>query len=125
MFDGHKPGRELDDTAASAANDRFEEILRRIKTYGGEITKDETVPLIIDWNNDTAEIGERRVVEFNIKKTKTDFQIIRDVKNFRAAGGDGHRKHLEAIDRPMIETKLKSKPETSDQWVGMDFEDMF
>lgn len=123
MFDGHKPGRELDDTAASAASDRLEEILRRVKAAGGEITKDEEMPLFIDFNNDTVEIGERRVIEFNLNKT--DFQIIRDIKNFRTAGSANHRKHLEAMDRPMIETKLKKKPEISDQWIWMDFEDMF
>lgn len=123
MFDGHKPGREMDDTAASAANDRLEEILRRVKAAGGKITSDETTPLVIEFNNDMVEIGERRMVEFNLNKT--DFQITRDIKNFRIAGGDGRKKHLEEAARPIIETKLKSRPETSDQWVGVDFEDMF
>jgi hypothetical protein len=53
-----------------------------------------------------------------------DFQIIRDVKYVRV-GGTGSKKHLEDIPRPMIETKLKKKPYNEDQWVGVDFEDMF
>lgn len=122
MFDDPKPGKELDGTFASAAHDRLEEILRRVKTAGGEITRDEKTPLIIDFNNDTAEIGERRMVEFHLNRT--DFQITRDIKNMRTAGL-GHRKHLEPVDRPMIETKLKRRPDTSDQWVVVDFEDLF
>ena len=122
MFEDRKPGKELDDTAASAANDRLEEILKRVKAARGEITRDEKIPLYIDFNNETTEIGERRIIEFSLKRT--NFQITRDVKNMRA-GGSGHRKHLEKIDRPMIETKLKRRPDTSDTWVVVDFEDLF
>lgn len=123
MFADHKPGREMDDTAASAADDRLEEILKRVRAApGAEITLDERMPLHMDFNTEVVEIGERRTVEFNLNKT--DFQIIRDVKNVRVAGA-GHRKHLENLNRPMIETKLKRKPENSDQWIGVDFEDMF
>lgn len=122
MFTDRKPGKELDDTAASAANDRLEEILRRVKAAGAEITLDETIPLHTDFNNEIVEIGKRRVVEFNLNRT--DFQITRDIKNMRV-GGSGHRKHLEEVARPMIETKLKKKPDTSDQWIGVDIEDVF
>lgn len=122
FFDGRKPGRELDDTAASAAQDRLEEIIKRVKAAGGEITKDETTPLHIDFNREIIEIGETRTVEFNFNKF--DFQIIRNVKNVRVAGA-GQRKHLENLDRPIIETKLKRKPESSDQWIGVDFDEMF
>ena len=121
MFDGHKPGRELDDTAASAADDRLEEILRQVKAARGEIRTDETTPLHIEFNNEIAEIGERRVVEFNLKHT--DFQITRDLKYMRVAGGN--KKHLEEIARPFIELKLKRKPENEDQWIGVDIEDVF
>ncbi|MBI2638764.1 hypothetical protein HYW83_04190 [Candidatus Peregrinibacteria bacterium] len=122
MFYDRKPGKELDDTAASAADDRLEEILRRVKAAGAEITLDETIPLHTDFNNEIVEIGKRRVVEFNLNRT--DFQITRDTKNMRASGS-GHRKHLEEVARPMIETKLKKKPDTSDQWIGVDIEDVF
>lgn len=121
MWDDHKPGRELDDTAASAADDRLEEILRRIKAAGGEITTDETTPLHREFNNEIVEIGERRVIQFNLNRT--DFQITRDSKYMRVAGGN--KKHLEQISRPIIETKLKRKNENEDQWIGVDFEDMF
>lgn len=122
MFYDRKPSRELDDTAASAADDRLEEILRKIKAAGGEITKDEIIPLQVEFNNDIVEIGERRIVEFNLNRT--DFQITRDVKSVRVSGA-GNKKHLEKTDRPMIETKLKKRPDNEDQWVGVDFEDMF
>ncbi len=122
MYSDHKPGKELDDTAASAANDRLEEILRRVKAAGAEITMDEKTPLHVEFNNEVVEIGERRVVEFNLNRT--DFQITRDIKNMRVGGG-GPRKHLEEVARPMIETKLKKKPDTSDQWIGVDIEDVF
>ena len=124
MYTDRKPGHEMDDTAASAANDRLEEILERVTELGGEITLDETTPLIIEFNGEMEDVGERRTVEFNIPKQKMDFQIIRDVKYMRATG-EGHRKHMEKITRPMIETKLKSKPENSDQWIGVDLDDVF
>lgn len=121
-FDARKPGKELDATAASAADDRLEEILRKLKAAGGQITKDEIIPLHVDFNMEVVEIGEQRTVEFNLNKT--DFQIVRNVKNVRVAGAS-HRKHLENLDRPMIETKLKRKPQNSDQWIGVDLEDLF
>lgn len=122
FFDKRKPINELDDTVASAADDRLEEIIRKVKAAGGEITLDEITPLHTDFNNEVVEIGTQRVVEFNLNKT--DFQIVRNVKNFHTAGAS-HRKHLERVDRPMIETKLKRKPENSDQWIGVDFDEMF
>lgn len=123
MFDGHKPGKEMDDTAASAADDRLEEILRRVKAAGAEMKLDERVPLQIEFNNEIVEIGEQRVVEFNWNRT--DFQITRKVKNMRVSGGDRNRKHLENVSRPMIETTLKRKPDSTDQWIGVDIEDVF
>lgn len=122
FFDGRKAGKELDDTAASAADDRLEEILKSILAAGGEIRKDEITPLYMDFNQEVVEIGEQRIIEFNLNKT--DFQIVRNVKNMRVAGAS-HRKHLETIDRPMIETKLKRRTENSDQWIGVDLEDLF
>lgn len=112
----------MDDTMASAAQDRLEEILRRLKAAGGTVISDEKGPLHYDFNNEVVEIGEQRVVEVNFNKI--DFQITHQIKNYHAGGG-GHRKHLEKLTRPIIETKLKRKPETSDQWIGVDIEDMF
>lgn len=122
MFDDHKPGREMDGTQASAAHDRLEEILRRVRMAGAEISKDEKTPLHIEFNTDIVEVGDRRVVEFNLNHT--DFQIIRDIKRMRVAGM-GHHKHLEEVASPIIETKLKRKPENSDQWIGVDIDEMF
>ena len=118
-----KPLRELDDTAGSAADDRFEEILKRFKQLGAEITRDDTTPLFIDFNNDEVQIGDTRVVEFNVNRM--EFRITRNVKRKRIAGSDSHRKHLEDVVRPIIELKLKRKPDTSDQWEAVDLEDVF
>lgn len=117
-----KPMRETDATAGSAADDRFEEIIKRVKAAGAEINKDTTGPLYIDLDRDEVEIGEQRIVEFNLNKM--DFQITRNVKNVRITG-DGYHKSLEDLDRPIIEIKLKRKPELEDDWVVMDLEDMF
>ena len=123
MFDDHKPGHEMDDTKASAAHDRLEEILRRVRIAGADITLDEKTPLHIEFNTEIVEIGQRRTVEFNLNNT--DFQIIRDVKNMRVAGGSGPNKHLEETGSPIIETKLKRKPVNADQWIGVDIDEMF
>jgi hypothetical protein len=53
-----------------------------------------------------------------------DFQIIRNKKTVRIAG-EGRKKSFEQLSRPMIDIKLKRKPETSDQWVFMDLDGMF
>jgi hypothetical protein len=117
-----KPMREIDDTAGSAAEDRFEEIIKRVKASGAEISRDESSPLYIDLGREEVEIGEQRVVEFNLNRM--DFEITRIVKTVRVVGG-GHNKSFEQLSRPIIEIKLKRKPDTSDQWVVMDLEDMF
>lgn len=117
-----KPAREIDDTAGSAAEDRFEEIIERVRKAGAEFAKDEESPLYIDLGREEVEIGEQRVVEFNLNKM--DFQIIRKVKNVRVVG-HGHGSSLEDLARPIVEIKLKRKPEMSEQWVIMDLEDMF
>ncbi|MEK7524104.1 MAG: hypothetical protein AAB588_03675 [Patescibacteria group bacterium] len=122
MLGDQKPKRELDETSASAADDRFEEILKKVKAAGAEITKDEESPLMVDMMNDFVEIGETRLVEFSLNKM--EFQIIRNVKNMRFSG-EGMHKKLENITRPIIELKLKSRPQFTDQWIGVDIEDVF
>ncbi len=117
-----KPIREIDDTSASAAEDRFEEIINRVESSGAEISRDELSPLYVDLGREEVEIGERRVVEFNMNRM--DFQITRDAKTVRIVG-DGHHKSFEKLSRPIIEIKLKRKPDTSDQWVVMNLDDMF
>ncbi|MBU1445884.1 hypothetical protein KKD70_01320 [Patescibacteria group bacterium] len=117
-----KPMREIDSTSGSAAEDRFEEIIERVKASGAEIARDENGPLYVDLGQEETEIGEQRVVEFNVNRI--DFQITRNVKKFRIMG-EGIHKSLEPLSRPIVEIKLKRKPDTSDQWVIMDLEDMF
>ena len=117
-----KPLKEMDHTAGAAADDRFEEIIERVKAAGAEFVKDEISPLYVDLGRDEVEIGEQRVVEFNLNKT--DFEITRKVETVRVVG-DGHHKSFEDLSRPRIEIKLKSKSEMSDQWVIMDLDDMF
>ena len=117
-----KPIREMDHTAGSAADDRFEEIIERVEESGAEFIKDDSGPLYIDFDREEVEIGEQRIVEFNLNKM--DFQITRNVKNVRITG-DGHNKSMEDLSRPIIEIKLKRKPELEDDWVVMDLDDMF
>lgn len=121
QFD-EKPLKEIDDTAMSAANDRFEEILGKVKSAGARIIKDEETPLYADMGIEEVDIGVQRVVEFNLNTM--DFQITRQVKEARI-GGTGHQKRREDLERPSIEIKLKKKPEIEDQWVAVDIEDMF
>lgn len=121
QFD-EKPAKEMDHTAGAAADDRFEAILKRVKEAGAEFLKDEISPLYIDVGRDEVEIGEQRVVQFNLNKT--DFEITRKVEKVKIVG-DGHHKSFEDLSRPRIEIKLKSKSEMSDQWVIMDMDDMF
>jgi len=116
-----KPIREIDDTAGSAAEDRFEEIVNRVEASGSEITRDETSPIYVDLGRGEVEIGEQRIVEFNMNRM--DFQIIRSAKTVRIIG-NGNSKGFEPLARPMVDIKLKRKPDTSSQWVIMDLDDM-
>ena len=117
-----KPLREIDDTSGSAAEDRFEEIISRVKAANADIIKDESGPLYLDLGREEVEIGDQRIVEFNLNRM--DFQIVRNAKTVRVVG-EGHNKSVEPLSRPIIEIKLKRKPETSDQWVFLDLEEMF
>jgi len=121
MHFDEKPMREIDETAGSAADDRFEKIIDRVKAAGAEFAMDETSPLYIDLGREEIEIGEQRVVEFNLNKM--DFQITRKLKNVRVVG-NGNNTSLENLSRSTIEIKLKRKPELSEQWVIMNLEDM-
>lgn len=112
--------REIDETAGSAAEDRFEEIVNKVEAAGAEMIKDEESPLYVSIGADDFEIGDERVVEFHLKGT--DFQITRRSKTMRIVG-EGHRKSVEELPRPMVDIKLKSKPDTSDQWVFVDMDD--
>lgn len=117
-----KPFHEIDDTRGSAADDRFEMILNRVKAAGADITLDEESPLYTEIGMQQFEIGYERVVEFNL--AKFDFRITRDVKTMRLSGA-GKQKHMEQLPSPSIQIHLKRKPETSQQWIEVDLEDLF
>ncbi len=117
-----KAFHEIGDTQASAADDRFEMILKLIEDKGGEITKDEESPLYTDIGMQDLEIGFERVVEFNL--FNMNFRIVRDVKTARI-GGMGKNKHLEDLPNPQINIHLKRKPEQSQQWQEVDMDDLF
>ena len=114
--------REIDETAGSASDDRFDAIVDRVKKSGASIVLDEETPLYVDVGSDEVEVGVKRVVEFNLNFV--DYQIVRYVKNVRVVG-EGHKKSFVDLDRPMVEIKLKSKPEISDNWVFVDIDDVF
>jgi len=122
MHSDEKPLREIDDTAGSAAEDRFEEIIEKVQAAGAKIEKDEETPLYTDLGSEEIEVGDIRVVEFNLNGM--DFQIIRQSKHVKIMG-EGHRKYTEDLARPSIDIKLKRKPEISDQWVFVDMDEMF
>jgi len=122
MHSDDKPLREIDDTAGSAADDRFEEILQKVISAGAEILRDDESPLYAAIGLDEYEIGMERIVEFNLNGT--DFQITRHEKDVKIMG-EGHHKRLEDLPRPSVIIKLKNKPDTSDQWLVVDMEGMF
>ncbi|MDP2625156.1 MAG: hypothetical protein Q8P27_03140 [Candidatus Peregrinibacteria bacterium] len=109
---------EIDSTKQSASEDRFEEIMEKVKAAGADIKRDEDLPLHDSMGE--FEIGEKRVVEFNL--AKFDFEITREVKDYMVSGG-GHQKSLTELAAPRIDIRLKRKPENSDQWVIVDLED--
>lgn len=116
-----KPFHEIDDTRGSAADDRFEMILRRVEKAGADITLDEESPLYTDIGMQQFEIGYERIVEFNLYNF--DFRITRDVKTVRLSG-TGKQKHLEDLPVPSVQIHLKRKPDTSQQWLEVDLEDL-
>ncbi len=111
--------REIDDTRQAVADDRFEEILNKVKAAGAEIVNDETSPIYSGPDEDDVEIGEQRVVEFNL--SKFDFRITREVR-YGKVEFDGRRREIVELPTPRIDLKLKRKPEISDQWVIVDLE---
>lgn len=115
---------EIDATQGSAADDRFEAILERIKAAGADITKDDETPLYEEMGSEEIEVGERRIVEFNWKGM--DFQIRRETKYARITGV-GQRKGVQDLSSPQIHMTLKRKPEFTDTWivVDTDVEDLF
>ena len=117
-----KPMKEIDATMGAEKDERFEEIINRVKESKGEIIKDETAPLYTEVGNQEMEVGYRRVVEFNLGRM--DIQLTRNVETHLLQGG-GHVKHLEELDCPRSKIIMKRKPESSNDWQIVDIEDMF
>lgn len=113
---------ETDDTRRSGAEEAFEEILRKVKAAGGEIGKDETIPLYTDIGLQEAEIGQERIVEFTLGRM--DFQMIRKIETQRVTGA-GKQKSLEPMTPSRVSTTLKRKESSSQEWQAVDLEDMF
>lgn len=111
---------EIDATRQAADEDRFEEILEKVKAAGATVRRDETEPLYSGMGDDDLAIGEKRLVEFNL--AGSDFLIIREVKDGQVMR-NGHQKSVMDLAVPRIEIRLKRKPETSDQWVNVDLDD--
>jgi hypothetical protein len=113
---------EIDETKGVAADEAFEDIIQRVKDAGGKIEKDENTPLYTEIGMDEAEVGSKRVVEFNLNRF--DFQLIREVKTMRIMG-EGRTKSLEKMGRPQVHMIMKRKSEIEDTWKIVDLEDMF
>lgn len=113
---------ETDFTRSNTKMHKFDEVLERVKEGGGTIIKDDEVPLFVAIGMEEAEIGLQRTAEFNIRKM--DFQLIRKIENSRISG-EGQHKSLTPVDPPFIKMILKTKPEISDDWTIVDFDEMF
>lgn len=113
---------ETDDTRQSGAEEAFEEILRKVKAAGGEISLDETCPLYTDIGMKEAEVGQERIVEFSLGRI--DFKMIRKIETHRITGAS-HNKGLEPMTPPRVNTILKKKESSSSDWEIVDLQEMF
>jgi len=113
---------ETDDTRRSGAAAAFEEILEKVVAAGGKISKDETIPLYADIGLQEGEIGQERVVEFNLGPM--DFHMTRKTETQRITGA-GRQKSLEPMDPPRVTTILKRKESNSQDWQTVDLDEMF
>lgn len=119
---GKKPSmHEIEETRAASRDHAFDEILDRIKENGGKITEDETHPLYTEIGMQQFEIGYQRVVEFNLNRF--DFQLTRNVET-SILQGSGHQKSLEELQSPRARLTLKRKPDTSNDWLVVDVDDI-
>ena len=114
--------REIAETRAAGRDAEFDALIERITSSGGEIIEDETVPLYTEVGMDEFEVGEERIVEFNLNGM--DIKLFRK-KETHSLQGSGHQKHLEELDIPRVTINMKRKPETATEWQTVDLEDMF
>lgn len=117
-----RPMHEISETRAATAKHQFEDIIEKVKEAGGKITKDEEYPLYIDIGQSEDQIGMERIVEFNLNRT--DFQMTRKMETHRLQGA-GRQKSLEELHPERVTLKLKRKPELDENWVNVDWDDMF
>ena len=113
---------EIAETRQAGKDAAFDSIIERVKEAGAEITKDETVPLYTEVGLQELEVGNQRVVEFNLNKF--DFQLTRHIET-HVLQGAGHQKHVEALDIPRSHVVMKKKADTSNDWQVVDLEDLF
>ncbi|MBT5016929.1 hypothetical protein HN748_00820 [Candidatus Peregrinibacteria bacterium] len=112
--------QEIDETRQSAADDRFEEILQKVKDAGAEIKRDEYEPMYSAMGEDNYDIGEKRIVEFNL--ASFDFIITREVQDAKVEG-HGHQAKILELDMPQVEMKLRRKPQYTEEWEIVDLDD--
>ena len=117
-----KPMREIAETKAAGKEEAFNEIIEKVKTAGGEIVSDETSPFYTEVGSQEFEVGEQRIVEFNLNKL--DIKLTRNSET-HIISGSGHQKHVEELPMPRINISMKRKPDTSNEWQVVDLEDMF
>ena len=117
-----RPMKEIAETKAAAKEEAFNAIIQRVKDAGGEIVSDEVSPLFTEIGSQEFEIGEQRVVEFNLNRL--DIQLTRNAETHMVSGS-GHQKHIEEIPMARININMKRKPDTSNEWQVVDLEDMF
>ncbi len=116
------PIREMDSTRKSASDEQFEQFLKQILAAGAELVRDEETPLFYDTGREEVEIGVHREVEFNLNRT--DFLVLRDVKNRRILGA-GNKRTFEELSVPIIDLKLKKKSELAERWEFVDVDELF
>lgn len=120
---GQKPDmHEIASTRYSGQVAAFDEIIEKISSAGGEITKDEEVPLYDDIGTQEVELGKERIVEFNLNRN--DFQLIRKTETQRIEGAGKH-KSLISLDIPRVKMSLKKKAESNNDWQIIDLDEMF
>ena len=117
-----KPMREIAETKAAAKEEAFSAIIEKVKMTGGEIISDETAPLFIEVGSQEFEVGEQRIVEFNLNRL--DIRLTRNSET-HVLSGSGHQKHIEELKMPKINISMKRKQDTSNEWQVVDLEDMF
>lgn len=113
---------EIAETRQAGKDAAFDAIIERVKAAGAEIIKDETAPLYTEVGLQELEVGNQRVVEFNLNKF--DFQLTRNIET-HVLQGAGHQKHVEALDIPRSHVVMKKKADTSNDWQIVDLEDLF